>query len=46
MEGLFPLYYNEKEQRLFMEVQQPQYDQEVVLPIAIARGAGMSIWAG
>jgi hypothetical protein len=46
MEGLFPLYYNEKEQRLFMEVQQPQYDQEVVLPIAIARGAGMRYLGG
>src|SRR5271166_5179931 len=46
MEGLFPLYYNEKEQKLFMEVQQAQYDQEVILPIAIARGAGMMYLGG
>ncbi|MGO9108078.1 MAG: DUF5117 domain-containing protein, partial [Thermoguttaceae bacterium] len=46
MEGLFPLYYNEKEQKLFMEVQQSQYNQEVILPIAIARGAGMMYLGG
>ena len=46
MEGLFPLYYNEKEQKLFMEVQQSQYDQEIILPIAIARGAGMMYLGG
>ena len=46
LEGLFPLYYNEKEQKLFMEVQQEQYDQEVILPIAIARGTGMRYLGG
>ncbi len=46
MEGLFPLYYNEKEQKLLMEVQQAQYDQEIILPIAIARGAGMAYLGG
>ncbi len=46
MEGLFPLYYNEKDQKLFMEVQQSQYDQEIILPIAIARGAGMMYLGG
>lgn len=37
LEGLFPLYYDEKEQKLFMEVKQEQYDKELILPIAIAR---------
>ncbi|MGO8753500.1 MAG: zinc-dependent metalloprotease, partial [Thermoguttaceae bacterium] len=46
MEGLFPLYYNEKEQKLFMEVQQAQYDKEVILPMAIARGAGIMYLGG
>ena len=46
LEGLFPLYYNEKEQKLLMEVQQHQYDQEVILPIAIARGTGMRYLGG
>ena len=46
MEGLFPLYYNEKEQKLFMEVQQSQYDKEVILPMAIARGTGMMYLGG
>ena len=46
MEGLFPLYYNAKEQKLFMEVQQTQYDKEMILPMAIARGAGMMYLGG
>ena len=46
MEGLFPLYYNEKEQKLFMEVQEAQYDKEVILPMAIARGAGLTYLGG
>ena len=46
MEGLFPLYYNEKEQKLFMEVQQAQYDKEVILPMAIARARASCISAG
>ncbi|MEN6406648.1 MAG: zinc-dependent metalloprotease [Thermoguttaceae bacterium] len=46
LEGLFPLYYNEKEQKLFMEIQQSQYDKEIILPIAIAKGAGLSYLGG
>ena len=46
MEGLFPLYYNQKEQKLFMEIRQDQYDKELILPIAIARGAGLMYLGG
>jgi len=46
MEGLFALYYNEKEQKLFMEVRQDQYNKEIILPIAIARGAGLMYLGG
>jgi len=46
LEGLFPLYYQEKEQRLFMEVRKDQYDKELILPIAIARGAGLAYLGG
>jgi hypothetical protein len=46
MEGLFPLYYNEKEQKLFLEFKKDQYDKEMILPIAIARGAGLWFLGG
>ena len=46
LEGLFPLYYDEKQQKLFMEIRQDQYDKELILPIAIARGAGMTYLGG
>ncbi len=46
LEGLFALYYNEKEQKLFMEVRQDQYNKEIILPIAIARGAGLMYLGG
>ena len=46
LEGLFPLYYNEKEQKLFMELAANQYDKELILPIAIARGAGLMYLGG
>ena len=46
LEGLFPLYYDEKEQKLFMEINQDQYDKELILPIAIARGAGSTFLGG
>ena len=46
LEGLFPLYYNEKEQKLFMEIKQEQYNKELILPIAIARGAGLMYLGG
>ena len=36
IEGLFPLYYNEKDQKLFMSIRQNQYEEEFVLPISIA----------
>jgi hypothetical protein len=38
-EGLFKLYH--KEDHLFAEIQQSQFDQPLLLPIAIARGMGM-----
>jgi hypothetical protein len=46
LEGLFPLYYNEKEQKLFMEIRKDQYDKELILPIAIARGVGLTYLGG
>ena len=46
LEGLFPLYYNEKEQKLFMEIKKSQYEKELILPIAIARGAGIRYLGG
>ncbi len=44
--GLFPLYYNEKDQQLFMEINRGQFDQEFILPMSIARGAGMMYLGG
>lgn len=38
-EGLFKLYH--KEDHLFAEIQPSQFDQPLLLPIAIARGMGM-----
>ncbi|HEV3137841.1 MAG TPA: DUF5117 domain-containing protein, partial [Pirellulales bacterium] len=46
IEGLFPLYYNEKDQKLLMIIKQEQYNQEFILPISIARGAGMMYLGG
>ncbi len=46
LEGLFPLYYNEKDQKLFMVIQQKQYNEELILPISIARGAGSMFLGG
>jgi len=46
IEGLFPLYFNEKEQALHMEIRQDQYGQELILPISIARGAGSMYLGG
>jgi hypothetical protein len=46
LEGLFPLYFNEKEQKLYMEISQDQYDKELICPMAIARGAGLSYLGG
>ena len=46
LEGLFPLYYNEKEQKLWMEFSASNYDKELILPIAIAQGAGLMYLGG
>jgi hypothetical protein len=45
-EGLFPLYHNEKDQQLFMEIKRHQFEQEFLLPIAIARGNGLMYLGG
>ncbi len=46
LSGLFPLYYNEAEQQLFIEISKSQYDSEFILPISIARGAGLMYLGG
>ena len=46
LEGLFSLYYDEKGQKLFMEIQPGQCDRELILPMAIARGAGLAFLGG
>ena len=45
-EGLFNLYYSEQDQKLLMVIRQDQYNQEYILPISIARGAGMMYLGG
>lgn len=40
LEGLLNLYFNEKEQELFMEIRKDQYDKDFICPISIARGTG------
>ena len=46
IDGLFPLYYNQKDQKLFMAIRRDQYNQEFILPISIARGAGLMYLGG
>ncbi|MCI0530139.1 MAG: DUF5117 domain-containing protein, partial [Nitrospira sp.] len=46
LEGLFNLYYKEKDQQLFMELRPDQYNQELLCSIAIARGAGWRFLGG
>jgi hypothetical protein len=46
LEGVFPLYYDEKEQKLFMEIKRDQYNKDLILPISIARGAGFMFLGG
>jgi hypothetical protein len=46
LEGLYALHYNEKDQKLFLEIRKDQYNQELVLPISIARGAGLMFLGG
>ncbi len=40
VEGLFPLHYNAKEQKLFLEISSGQFDKDLICPISISRGAG------
>lgn len=46
LDGLFPLHYSSKEQKLFMEIAQNQFEKELILPISIARGAGWMFLGG
>ena len=46
MPGLMPLYYSEKEQKLYMEISKANYNKEFILPISIAHGAGMMFLGG
>ncbi|HXY35907.1 MAG TPA: DUF5117 domain-containing protein, partial [Planctomycetaceae bacterium] len=46
IDGLFPLYFNQKDEKLFMAINQRQFEQELLLPISIARGAGMMYLGG
>lgn len=46
MPGLLPLYFSEKEQKLYMEISKASLNQEFILPISIARGAGMMYLGG
>jgi hypothetical protein len=46
LDGLFPLHYNEKKQKLYMEIRRDQYNKDLILPISIARGAGLTYLGG
>ncbi len=46
IEGLFPLHYSKKEQKLFMEISKSQYEKELILPISIAKGTGSFFLGG
>jgi len=46
IDGLFPLYYKEKEQKLYLEISKSRYDKELIMPISIARGAGWRYLGG
>ena len=46
MPGLLPLYYSEKEQKLYMEISKANYNKDFILPISIARGAGRMYLGG
>lgn len=46
IDGLFPLYFSEKEQKLLMEISKSKYNKELIMPIAIARGAGWRYLGG
>lgn len=46
LEGFVDLHYNEKEQSLFVELKSGDMDKDLLLPMAIARGAGSMILGG
>jgi hypothetical protein len=46
IDGVFTLYYSEKDQKLLMAIRRDQYNQDLILPISIARGAGMMFLGG
>src|SRR5690242_12363067 len=41
IDGLFKLWFNEKEDRLFAEIKNSQLNRPFLCPMAIARGMGM-----
>lgn len=46
LEGFLDMYYNEKEQSLLLELKSSNLDKDLILPMAIARGAGSLILGG
>ena len=46
IEGLFNLHFDEKKQKLFMEINRSQMEKDIILPISIARGAGVDYLGG
>ena len=46
IDGLFTLYYNQTDEKLFMSIRRHQLEEELILPISIARGAGMMYLGG
>lgn len=46
IDGLFNLYLNEKKQKLYMEIPKTYYNKELIMPISIARGSGLSYLGG
>jgi len=46
LEGFLNLYYNEKEQTLFMELKSGDLKKDFLLPMAIARGSGRMFLGG
>lgn len=46
IDGLFTLFYDQKDDKLFMAIRQNQYEEEFVLPISIARGSGIMFLGG
>lgn len=46
LNGILPLFYDEKGQKLFMEISRDKYEREFIFPIAISRGAGSALLGG